>query len=416
VSKKRTARAAGLLALLGGGLFFAFRAREAGAATSLPTAVARRGEFLVMTRCRGAVRARRSVTVTAPLNVPDLHIIWLESQNAIVKQGDPVIRFDRSSAEQQLLERQAILKQIQASLDQAIAENAITAEVDQRDLASGKYDVERALLEVQRMELLSKIQGEEAKINLTLAQNRKRVLEARIVQHQAAAKARQASLTRVRNQARYQVELTEQRLASMEVKSPISGMIVFLRNMSQGAVNAKPFKVGDPVWPGATLAVIPDLNTLELEAQVEELDRGRLSMGQAARVRVDALPELNLQAKVTDLTRMPQVSFEGGQNFSFRVYAHLGNVDPRLRPEMNGSVDVVLSRLPDAISIPARAVFTRGGKPVVFVAQGQEFKAQSLEVIARNPDEVAVKGLAAGANVALVDPANPGDGKKEKKP
>ena len=36
---------------------------------------------------------------------------------------------------------------------------------------------------------------------------------------------------------------------------------------------------------------------------------------------------------------------------------------------MNGGMDIVIDRLPKAISVPAKAVFTRDGKPVVFVAE-----------------------------------------------
>ena len=36
---------------------------------------------------------------------------------------------------------------------------------------------------------------------------------------------------------------------------------------------------------------------------------------------------------------------------------------------MNGGMDIVIDRIPKAISIPAKAVFTRDGKPVVFVAE-----------------------------------------------
>ena len=36
---------------------------------------------------------------------------------------------------------------------------------------------------------------------------------------------------------------------------------------------------------------------------------------------------------------------------------------------MNGNMDVIVSRIPNAISIPAKAVFTRNGKPIVYVAE-----------------------------------------------
>ena len=50
------------------------------------------------------------------------------------------------------------------------------------------------------------------------------------------------------------------------------------------------------MWPGGALAEIPDLETLEMEGKVEEIDRGRIAIGQNARVHIDAFPEKTLDA------------------------------------------------------------------------------------------------------------------------
>ena len=100
-----------------------------------------------------------------------------------------------------------------------------------------------------------------------------------------------ASLTRLRDQAQAEVALVNRRLIQMELKTPSDGVLLYLTNNSQGWLNAKPFKVGDNVWPGSALAEIPDLNTLEMEAKLEEIDRGRVLSGQQGRLHIDALPE-----------------------------------------------------------------------------------------------------------------------------
>ena len=52
---------------------------------------------------------------------------------------------------------------------------------------------------------------------------------------------------------------------------------------------------------------------------------------------------------------------------SFRAFAQIEKPDPRMRPGMNAGADMVESKIPDAISIPAKALFTLGGKPAVYV-------------------------------------------------
>src|SRR5580700_12156357 len=98
----RTILALALLAALAVG---AWRTRRAQAATSLAVAPVRKGDFLVIVRCRGELKARRSVQLTAPVNVPDLQIVWLAPAGDTITAGQPVIRFDPSSARQQLQEK-----------------------------------------------------------------------------------------------------------------------------------------------------------------------------------------------------------------------------------------------------------------------------------------------------------------------
>lgn len=410
---RRVVQAAIALAMAGVAVVAVFRLREARAATTLPTAPARQGEFLVITRCRGELRARRSVQINAPQNVPELRIVWLVAQNSAVKEGEPVVKFDQSSAKQQLQEKEAALKQAQSTLDQALAEARITSEADKRDLSLARYEVERAKLEVSRQELLSAIQGEEAKINLGLAERKLSVQQAAVALHEASSRSKIASVTRQRDQAQYEVDLTKSRLDKMEIRSPLSGVVVFLPNYSQGWMNAKPFKVGDQVWPSATIAQIPDLGTLEMEGKIEEIDRSRITNGSDVRIRLDALPELTVPARLAELSAMTQVSYDWPPSYSFRAYARIEKPDSRLRPDMNGSMDVIVNRLPNAISVPAKAVFTRNGKPIVYVATGSGYPVRPVQVIARNPDEVAVTGIGPGTSVALVEPETPkGDAKR----
>ena len=114
------------------------------------------------------------------------------------------------------------------------------------------------------------------------------------------------------------------------------------------------------------------------------------------------------------ISPLTEQSFDWPPTSSFRAYGHIRQPDPRLRPAMNGSMDVIVNRIPNAISIPAKAIFTRQGKPIVYVAEKGAYRAVEVELLARNPDEVAVKGIPAGAMVTLVE-VKPDMKKDEKK-
>jgi hypothetical protein len=60
--------------------------------------------------------------------------------------------------------------------------------------------------------------------------------------------------------------------------------------------------------------------------------------------------------------------------------------------------------LTGAISIPAKALFTVKGKPSVYTKRNGQYVAIEVQVKARNPDEIAVTGIAPGTLVALAEP------------
>ena len=190
----------------------------------------------------------------------------------------------------------------------------------------------------------------------------------------------------------------------MEIRAPLSGFVVFVSNTSEGPLSARPFRVGDNVYSGMNLAEMPDMSSLVMDAKVEEIDRGRIAVGHDVRVRIDALPELSIKGTLARISPLTELGTEWPPTRSFRAYASLSHADARVRPGMNGNMDIVVRRIPDAISIPAKAVFTRGGAPAVFVVEDGGYTAVAVQVLARNPDEVAVSGLVAGARVALTNP------------
>jgi HlyD family secretion protein len=385
-----------LLGLGGAGWSAINRYRQSHSANDIPIAPARKTEFLAIIRCRGDLKASRSAAIYTPF-VPNLRIAWLAQAGELIEKGSPIIRFDSSSAEQQLIQKEAQLRQAQATLDQAIAQARITAQKDETDLGDARYNVEKARLDTTGNEFVGRLQAEQTKIDLGVAEQKLRAQEATVALHEASDKSKIASLTRQRDQAQAEVEL-------MEIKAPLTGYLMMNSNYNQGPLNAKPFKVGDNVFSGMSLGEMPDLSTIEMDAKVEEMDRGRVGVGNDVRLRIDALPELNIQARITSISPLAELGIEFPPTRSFRAYARIANPDPRLRTGMNGGMDIIINRLPDAISIPAKALFTRAGKPVVFIADRGRYTPSEVRILARNPDEIAIAGVPEGAMVAMSDP------------
>src|SRR5690242_77613 len=166
-----------LLSAAGAGGAGVYRMRKAQEAVNLPVAPARKGEFLVIIRCRGEIKAGHSVALYTPM-IPNLRISWMVPAGERVNAGDPVIRFDSSSAQQELMQRDAALRQAQATLDQAVAQAKITHQQDVSELENAKFTVELARQEVSISEVKSKIKGDQARVDLGVAEQKLKVQEA----------------------------------------------------------------------------------------------------------------------------------------------------------------------------------------------------------------------------------------------
>jgi hypothetical protein len=378
-------------------------------ASEFPIAPVRTGEFLAVIRTRGQIQARRSVTIYAPL-ATDLRIAWMAPASERIEEGAPMVRFDSSTAEKDLIQRRAAMERAQAALDKAIVDGRVSAEQNRRDLIDSRLGVELAEIATSDSDFVARLQAEASKIDVRVAQQNLKQLEAEVAQREVSRQSQLASLRRQLEEAKAWVGLVEARIARMEVKAPIAGYAIYSTNNNSivaqlGGGAPQPFRVGDAVGGGMNLATIPDLSSLLIEVSVEEIERGRMRVDDEVIVRVDALPEVSIKTKVTAISPLAETSWERSGR-AFWAQAALGEgLDERIRPGMNASMDVVTRRIPNATIVPARALFTRGGKPAVYVRGGDgAFQPVEVEVLARNPDEIAVKGVAPNARVALVDP------------
>jgi HlyD family secretion protein len=139
------------------------------------------------------------------------------------------------------------------------------------------------------------------------------------------------------------------------------------------------------------------------------VDRGKLIIGQKIRVDVDAIPEKDFHAELDWISPIASVVFRGmgSTEKNFPARATMRDLDPRLRPGMSATAEVIIESQPNSLLIPIRASFLNNGKPAVYVQKGQQFQIRQIEVGKRNDtDMIVVKGLKEGELVALENPAD----------
>lgn len=378
--------------------------------TEVEVAVARvrRGDFIVSVKTRGEIRSTRSVLLTAP-QVPDPRIVKLAESGKPIKKGDVVIEFDGVQQEQNYIEKSTSVRTADSQIVQTKAQHRIENEMDGMNLMQSEYNVERAKLEASKAEILSEIEGAKDRIDVTVSEGALGQTKTAIQSRKVTQSADIDRLSEIKDKAVRDTDLAKSYLSKMVIRAPNDGIVNILPNFRSGGSfgqSPPPFKEGDRVWTGAAIAEIPDLSEMRVELKLEEVDRGRLKLGQPVRVRVDAIPEKEFKAEMDWISPIAQLVFRTfPPEKLFPARATLKNLDPRLRPGMSATAEVIVDKQPNVLLIPTRASFLLNGKPTVYVQKGQQFLTRTIEVGRRTDEDLVVlKGLKEGELVTLESP------------
>lgn len=374
-------------------------------APSVPTIEVKRGEFLDSLQFRGEVKALKSITISAPAEAGDLQIIKIASEGTVVKAGDVVVEFDKTKTEQDLAQYNSALKSAEAEIGQAKAQARLAEEENKTTVLKALYDVEAAKLEASKQEIVSKIEGEEAKLKLADAEQKLREAETKQKSDEVLNQSTIESKEQASQKARYDVARAERALQQMVLRAPSAGSISLLQHWGGSGMVA--YRPGDRAWPGAGIAELPDAASLRITARVDETERGRLAVNQPITVQLNAIPDRQFTGRIERIGEIASLDFTSGwpitRNFILEIA--IDQTDPRFKPGSTGDVTVVVDKVPNVIMIPAQALFQKSGQNVAYVWRRGEFEERAIEVGRRSGDKILVaNGVAAGDQVALRDP------------
>lgn len=374
-------------------------------APSVPTVEVTRGDFLDSVEFHGEMKALKSVTISAPADAGDLQIIKLSPEGTSVKAGDVVVEFDKTKTEQDLAVFRSTLKSAKAEIAQARAQAHLAAEQDKTAVLKARYDVEGAKLEASKQEIVSKIEGEEAKLKLADSQQALREAEVKENSDKALNDATIESKVQASAKAQFDVQRAQHALSQMTLRAPSAGSITLLQHWA--GTNMATYRTGDRAWPGAAIAELPDTNTLRVSARVDETERGRLAPKQPVTVQFNSIPDRQFTGHIEQVGEIASIDFSGGWPFTrnFMLYIALDQTDPRFKPGITGDVKVLVETVPNAVIIPASATFQKSGQNVVYVWRSGEFLEAPVQVGRKSGDKILVtKGVSPGDRLALRDP------------
>ena len=324
----------------------------------------------------GYVTARRQATVSSKVTGKVTEVLVEEGMK--VKEGQVLARLDDTNVKASLLLARA----------QLASATAMMAETRVRLKEAGQ--------ELQRQTDLTK--GHVAtKADYDHAEAAALAFRARLEQQQADVEV--ASRT---------VEIWQQQLDDTVIRAPFAGIAT--------SKNAQPGEMISPISAGGGftrtgICTVVDMDSLEIEIDVNESYINRVEPGQAVEGTLDAYPEWKIPCHVIAI--IPTADREKS---TVRVRVGFDKLDPRILPEMSvkvgfrgtGEMGAAAGR---SVLVPQAAIRQQDGRDVVLVIRDGRVERRAISVINTQAGESEIgAGLSGGERVVVEGPAGLADG------
>jgi len=193
-------------------------------------------------------------------------------------------------------------------------------------------------------------------------------------------------------QAKAALEQARLRLADATLVAPIASTVV-----SVGA------KVGELVGLGTPVVVLADLDHYHVDVSIDEVDVGRIQVGQDAVVTLDAFADARLQGRVTHIDELA-TSTQGVVSYAAELEI-LSN-DVALRPGMTATAEIVIARREGVVVVPNRTLRreSSGRYYVEVIANGKVGQRVVNPGLSNDLFTEIVEGLQEGDEVVLSSP------------
>ena len=334
-------------------LLVAIRSRTP-ATAKLPSSVpGNPGQIL---RLKGTTEAVQSRAILAPLlagqQVHTLTIIRLTPGGTKVKQGDLLVEFDRQDQMRDYVDKQAEYQKLVDQVAQEQAKESAARAKDETELKTAEDNLRKTELEVQKAEIVSRIDAEKNQENLDEAKATYDQLRETFDLKRKAALAAIRILEIQRDRTQQTMMHAQANADLMQVRSPLDGVVVLNTIWKQGTMGE--VQEGDQVRAGVSFMQVVNPATMQVRIGANQQDFPALQSGQTAKVRLDAYPEMVFPAKVEQVSPIGEEGDFSNKLRSFTVLVSIQGNDPKLMPDLSAAVDVDLTTAKPAAE-PAKA-------------------------------------------------------------
>ncbi|HEY6940014.1 efflux RND transporter periplasmic adaptor subunit [Dokdonella sp.] len=375
----------GVLALglaAGGGWWFLHDAKavEVDAATASAPSAAGSGPLAVL-QATGYVTARRQATVSAQITGTLTDVLIEEGER--VEAGQVLAHLENTAQKAQLAQAEAGYRAAQAQL----AQLAVQLAQSKRDVARAEELVGRKLVSRQAVELArTQVDAQSAQLE---------------------------SLRRQVDVAKAAVDGAQVQLDYCTIRAPFAGVVI--------AKAAQPGEIVSPLSAGGGftrtgVGTIVDMDSLEVEVDVNESYINRVAAKQPVEAVLDAYPDWKIPGRVIAI-----IPTADRGKATVKVRVAMDQKDARIVPDMGVRVSFLedssapkaaAAEPPKGVLVPSASIVQRDGRSVVFVLDGDRARMRAVTAGQTYADQRLVEGIGVGTRIVREPSAELADGSR----
>ena len=348
----------GVIALIvgGGAVAYWMLGGEAAAATQLIKGKVERGDIRISVTATGTLEAVKTVQVGSQISgqISALHADF----NSKVRKGQLLAEIDPRTLKSQLLSEQASASSVDARMlsSQAdlINQQANLLQVKANLKVAQVADENNQLLYERAKQLREK--GLVAQNDLDVARSNAESSAAKVEQAEAAVqqaeaqiRSRQASIEEVKAQiagAKAQLDRAQINLDLTKIYSPVDGVVIS-RSVDLGQT------VAASLSAPTLFLIAEDLTRMQVKANIDEADIGKITPEVRASFTVDAYPNDVFVGQIHEVRLEPTTV----QNVvTYGVIIGVDNSQLKLKPGMTANLTMVIDEQDDVLTVPNAAL------------------------------------------------------------
>ena len=324
-------------------LFLHFRQGRSSAADHGDSVVKVERKSLAQTlRLNGTTQASRSFVVLAPrlegAQVGSMVITKLAAAGMHVTKGDLLVEFDPQAQTKDYLDKKSTYDNLVSQVAQKQTDEDIARAKDDTAMKAAEDELKRAELEIQRNEVVSRIDAEKNQEAVDEGQATLKQLKETYQLKRAAATAAIKILEIQRDRSKEAMRYALANAAKMTVHSPMEGVVVFNTIWLGGRMGT--VQQGDQVRPGVPFLQVVDPSRMEVRVELNQVDLLKIHTGQKAEMHLDAYPGMTLPAVLEELSPLGHTGQFTEMVRSFTARFSVQGNDPRLLPDLSAAMDL----------------------------------------------------------------------------